>query len=437
MLDEFKRHNLFLEDLELFKNNDPHLSLLKGLKYVYTSNWWNQIDWAVFGIYILTGGRQIGKSTSTKLLIEHIIGKKIFSPKQVFYLPCDQIDDYHHLFRIIKLFLDDIQNDRFLIIIDEVTFVKEWDRAIKALADDGSFRNGVCILTGSDSVVLKDASLRFPGRRGNAEQTDFHIHPLSFLEYIKLVSPNILEKPQNYVNDIYDQFSKFQQCGGYLRAINDLHSLGEIRKATYLTFEQWIRGDFEKRNKNVDILKCILKALLETTGTQVTYSSLAHKMGQVVKETFIDYVGLLERMDIVFPLQVFDQNTMLGFPKKAKKIHFADPFIMDTVSRWLISERLVEEREWDSIKAESIVASDCRKKYPTYYIKAEGEIDIVIVQDKKFTPVEIKWTNQLRLQDAKQLTKYKNSILLTKTEFDVEMGGVKTISLPLFLLTQL
>ena len=54
---------------------------------------------------------------------------------------------------------------KFLLIIDEVTFVKDWDRVIKALADEGLFEHGLCILTGSDCLILKEAAQRFPGRR--------------------------------------------------------------------------------------------------------------------------------------------------------------------------------------------------------------------------------------------------------------------------------
>lgn len=433
MFDEFKRHNLFLESIESFKNNDPHLSLLKELKYVYHSKWWGKIDWSVGGIYILTGGRQIGKSTSTKLLIEDVLCKNEFLPENIFYLPCDQIDDYHHLSRIIRLFLEEIKNGQFLIIIDEVTFVKDWDRSIKALADDGSLRKGACVLTGSDSIVLKDAAQRFPGRRGGAETTDFHIYPLSFKEHVGLVEPKLLKDPRKNIVELFEHFDKFMMCGGYLKAINDLYSLGDIRKATYLTFEQWIRGDFEKRNKNPDILKAVLKTLAETALTQVTYSALSHKMGQVSKETFIEYVNLLERMNVIFTLSAFDQNTGLGFPKKAKKIHFSDPFILETVLRWLASERLFEAGDMGAVKAELIAASFCYRKNPTYYIKADGEIDIVTVQGKKFTPIEVKWTNQLRPNDAKQLKKYGNSILLTKTAHEGSMGAIRTVPLPLFL----
>ncbi len=434
MRDIFASHNLFLKNLDEFCAEDPHLATLKDLKFVHPLDWWRAIHWDIPGIYILTGGRQIGKSTSCKLLIKHLLEKKLFQPKHIFYLPCDQVDDYHHLFRIIELFVEGlIQGEKFVIIVDEVTFVKEWDRAIKALADEGIFRNAFCLLTGSDSVILKEAASRFPGRRGNADVIDFCLHPLNFSDFVKLTNPPLLEIPEKNVSGLFDSFEIYQNCGGYLRAINDIYLTGAVRKATYLTFEQWIRGDFERRNKSLTTLLNVLGILYETTGTQVTYSALTQKMGHVVKETFMDYANLLERMGIIFALQAFDQNTKLGFPKKAKKIHFADPFIMDTVGQWLISERYLKEKKTVSIKVEAIVASNYQRTAPTYYLKAEGEIDVVVVVPNDFVPLEVKWTNQLRPQDLKQLSKYNQSCILAKTMTTGRIDKISVVPLPLFL----
>ncbi len=97
MLEQYARHNLFRESPAKFVREDPQLSSLKELAYVHPMDWWKGIAWNEPGIYLLTGGRQIGKTTSTKLLIKHALDKKLFSPQRIFYLPCDQIDDYHHL----------------------------------------------------------------------------------------------------------------------------------------------------------------------------------------------------------------------------------------------------------------------------------------------------------------------------------------------------
>src|SRR3989304_7730775 len=152
MLDQYINHNRFQESLSTFVKMDPHLRALSKLRYQYTADWWQDLDIAMPGIYILTGGRQVGKSTSCKLLIKHCLQNKMIVSENVFYLPCDEIFDASHLARILRNFLDQALPNQFLLIIDEITFVKNWDRIIKALADEGYFTKGICLLTGSDTL---------------------------------------------------------------------------------------------------------------------------------------------------------------------------------------------------------------------------------------------------------------------------------------------
>jgi uncharacterized protein len=66
-------HNQFRINLSTFNDLDPHLRALSQLKYQYHFDWWRSLSLDTPGIYILTGGRQIGKSTSCKLLIQYCI----------------------------------------------------------------------------------------------------------------------------------------------------------------------------------------------------------------------------------------------------------------------------------------------------------------------------------------------------------------------------
>ncbi len=54
-------------------------------------------------------------------------------------------------------------------------------------------------------------------------------------------------------------FKNYLQPGGYLRAINDLTEYNEITTATYVTYKQWIRGDFLKQDKNEDTSLAVLQ----------------------------------------------------------------------------------------------------------------------------------------------------------------------------------
>jgi predicted AAA+ superfamily ATPase len=426
-------HNQFKLDLNQFNELDPHLRALSQLKYQYYFDWWRSLPLTTPGIYILTGGRQIGKSTSCKLLIKYCLENQYFSPNSIFYLPCDEIFDAKQLSEVLRTILVDMGASRFLLIIDEITYVKDWDRVIKALADEGYFQQGICLLTGSDTLILKEAAMRFPGRRGTAAQTDFHLYPLSFVEYVKLQTRKISD-----LNELIYFFNQYLLCGGYLRAINDLAQYGKVTNATFLTYEQWLRGDFLKQGKHEETLLALLRTLLEVGVSQISYSALTQKMGLVTKETCIDYCRLLERMDILFNLQAFDQNKKLGFPRKARKFHFFDPFIYRTCVNWLTREGYAHDLIPESTLVEAIVASHCYRNGKAFYFKGEGEIDVIWLKEKKITAIEIKWSTQLRPTDIKMLRHYReDGLILTKNHHSDLYENIKTLPVYQFLFEML
>lgn len=420
MFDEYQSHNRFKQSLRMFVSSDPHLNALSQLTYQYDFNWWSSIEFDVSGIYILTGGRQVGKSTSCKLLIKECLHKKRFAKENILYLPCDEIFDAQHLSRVIRAYLDSIGSDRFLLIIDEVTYVKDWDRVVKALADEGHFQKGICLLTGSDTIILKEAAMRFPGRRGIADVTDFHLHPLSFKEYVDLVG----NKKAKSLDKLEALFSDYLLCGGYLRAINDLATHGKILDATFATYEQWIRGDFNKRGKREESLLSILSALLIIGVSTTSYTHLTQKIGLITVDTCIDYCHLLERMDILLTLQAYDQNNKRGFPRKDRKFHFLDPFIYHVIYRWVKREGYLNKINLENTLVEATVASHCSRTKRTFYFKGQGEIDVITFHDNKITAIEVKWANQLRATDLKMLKQFNHSVILVKKQM---LGNIENI----------
>jgi predicted AAA+ superfamily ATPase len=381
----------------------------------------------------LTGGRQIGKSTSCKQLIQHCLETESTAASQIFYLPCDEIFDATELGTTIRSFLSEIANKKFLLIIDEITYVKNWERVIKAIADEGYFNSGLCILTGSDTLILKEAAMSFPGRRGKATISDFHLYPLTFPAYAKLKSAS-----STISNEQLQQlFQNYLLCGGYLRAINDLEESGAIAPATFVTYEQWIRGDILKQGKNEETLLAILLALFTIGVSQISYSSLTQKIGLISKETCIDYCRLLQRLDLLFDLQAFDQNKKQGFPRKARKFHFFDPFIYRTIFKWLQREGyLANEQIVESNLVEAVVASHCHRQTKTFYFKGDGEVDVIWLKNNVEQAIEVKWTNQLRPADLKMLKHFKNSVILTKSQPEGMIENIAAIPVWRFLFIQ-
>jgi uncharacterized protein len=143
--------------------HDPNLKTLSEQPLVFHPPLLKHLPRTVPGIYTITGGRQIGKTTVLKLWMADLLSNGI-PPSRIAYLSGELIDDHHSLVRLLTDMLKEGKSESIaFVLVDEVRYIREWDRGVKYLADAGLLRKAVLLLTGSDSAMLRDARSRFPG----------------------------------------------------------------------------------------------------------------------------------------------------------------------------------------------------------------------------------------------------------------------------------
>ncbi len=448
----FLPHNTHLENPAGFAEQDPQLRRLSRQTYQYRSKLLDDLPVATPGIYTLGGGRQIGKSTLLKQWMNELLKSNV-APETITFFSGELIDDHNSLLGLIQTQLGNTPTAAVnYLIIDEVTYIQQWDKAVKYAADAAMLERTVLMLTGSDLGLIRDARMRFPGRRGRAEVVDFHMYPLSFRECLNLKNPgiNITEitcRPGGVEPDtldtIYKEFDQYLLHGGYLTAINDLAEYGQVHKTTLNTYSDWIRGDVMKRGKQESYLREILTAIIKRYNSQVTWNALARELSIDHPKTVADYIELLENMDAVFVQSALLEDKLVAAPKKARKLMFCDPFIFHAIHAWVkpVGDPynaqimpLIQDPEMVSRLVEAAVITHHRRFFPTYYIKSRGEVDIAYVNNGQCYPVEIKWTNQLRPKDIKQVSQYPQGEIWTKTKSWGDINTIKTYPLPLKLL---
>lgn len=450
----FLPHNSHLDNPDRFHETDPHLKALKRLPLVYKSPILDQIPKEMPGIYSLSGGRQIGKTTLAKQWMMELLRQGV-TPESIGYVTGELIDDHHTLVRILNDLLAAGSEKAFTyLILDEVTYIKGWDKGIKYLADAGMLEETILVITGSDTGIIKETRMRLPGRRGCSDTVDFHLYPLSFLEYVKLHS----RIPQHDIDALivtgsayedglmdllFEEFESYLLHGGFLTAINDLALYGKILPATFSIYSDWIRGDVLKRDKREHYLLEILGAIVRRYSSQITWNSLSRDLSIDHPKTVADYVALLGAMDAVFIQAALLESKLTAAPKKARKVMFTDPFILHAVRAWINPcedpyenqvKKMSQDPVWIGKLAESCVATHYRRYFPTYYIKAKGEVDIAYVRGNAFWPVEVKWTKQMRPKEFSQITKYENGVILNRSRKEGVIRGVATVPLPLAML---
>jgi len=450
----FRPHNTHLEAPSAFKRRDPQLRLLAEQPLVHRFDLLDALPKGAPGVYSITGGRQVGKTTVLKQWMADLLEDGT-PPGRITYLTGELIDDHHVLVRQIEDILSDPEPGPRYLLLDEITYVTQWDRGIKYLADAGLLHDVVLVFTGSDTLVLREARTRFPGRRGSSPVVDFHLYPLSFLDAVRLrrvLSPSRLEAiiarpaarvPPEVTVRLLEAFDAYLAHGGYLTAINDMAREKRITPSTLATYSDWIRGDVLKRGKRERSLREVLLSVVRRQGSQVTWNALARELSIDHPATVADYVDLLIRMDVVTVQAAIREDSLRPAPKKARKLSFRDPFINHAVRAWLepcadpFEEQIrptVADSQMAAQLAEACLASHLARRYPTYYIKAAGEVDVAYVDRRRFWPVEVKWTRQLRPHDLKQVAKYPNGLICTRRDRPGEIAGVSTLPLPVFLL---
>ncbi len=419
-------------------------------------------------IYTLRGPRQIGKTTSIKLLIKNLLEQGVKSGN-IFYYTCNNIDNYKEFLDLLNVYLDFIEDsgtkDRVYLFIDEVTFVTEWERAIKHLADLGKLKNKSLILTGSNAYDLKYGTERLPGRRGQDNDLDKILYPMSFYDFVELKNLDLLSKFKNknwkqaktayqlHQKLLQKLFDQYLLSGGIISNINDIEEKNEIGLNKYIEYLNWTLGDLIKLGKKEILTRNILLEIIKTMTSSLGWDTIAKKVG-TSHVTVGEYVEILELIFVLKTVYQVDLNNGLLELKKNKKIYFTDPFIFWSFYGWIMSfgnyfeesKKMILNHDFKSQLIESVVFGHLLKHEKSYefgnkifFMKGTKEIDFLFRQEKKkFLAIEVKYQNQVKNRDFDAIKHhgFKNGILISKDTIDIE-SDFKILPVELFFLSDL
>ncbi len=428
---QFLPQNSHLKDPDNFKKVDPDLCQLQSRQFIYQSPLLNKFPLAESGIYTLCGAHQTGKTTLLKSWIEKLLAAGT-PPQAIAFFSGELIEDYHILQRLLQKQIANMPSDRnIVIILDEINAVRDWVKALKPLYASETLKHVTLMLSGSDLTIAKETQLP------NTQSKHFHLFPLSFRETM-LLKHGKIEDP----NLLFKEFNNYLIHGGYFNAINDVAIHGNVTDKTLINYAEWIVKQAVARGRHEHFMREILASIVRHYDQQVTWNLLAQELTIDHPKTIGDYFSLLESLDTVFVQSALLEETLSPAPKKARKIMFTDPFIFHAIQTWLAANKTtsqtlvkqaMEDPESCSKLAKTCAVTQFRRYYTSYYIKAEGEIDLAYIHDNRFWPIAIAWISQIRAKDLKQILKYPNGRLLTKTERSGIIEHIRTEPLPLAL----
>jgi uncharacterized protein len=325
------------------------------------------------GLWIMRGPRQVGKSSWMKTLLAQA------PPTQSFYLSCEGLDDHKEL----QALLDAITPTRSLILLDEVTFVTDWARAIKHTMDSGY--RGTLVVTGSHSVDLRRGGDQMPGRFfGGGE---LQLLPMSFAEY-----QQARVMAQWPIIDRVEELRRYFRCGGFPAAVIEAGPHGGDTPIAMDTYRRWLAGDATKLGKGEAYLRDALGQLAVTMTSTMSLQGLAKRTQFGSHHTALEYVDLLEDCFALRTLYAVDIHSHAYLMKRQKKFYFTDPLLYWLALEWSGFKAHVEP---ESVLAEMVAnealmrACSARKQRLGYFSSAQGEVDFV--SGAGFA-IEVKWS---------------------------------------------
>lgn len=339
---------------------------------------------AQFPAVLITGPRQVGKST----LLKELSG------------------DYRYVTFDDPVVLAQAQQEPSLfmlnhsgkLILDEVQYAPEIFSSLK-LAIDQQQQNGLFLLSGSQAFqLMQNVSETLAGRIAVLKLQGFSLREIQQSDFMSAFVPTLdflaqREKSTQAVENLWEIIHQ-----GYMPRLyqqpTDWHLYYSSYVATYI--ERDVRqltnisniGDFTR----------FMAAIAARSGELLNYSSVAQEVG-VSLDTVKRWTTILETSGVIYLLQPYSNNH-LKRAIKTPKIYMLDTGLMAWLTKWLTPETIQFGAKSGQF-FETFVVSEIIKSFynngveaPIYFYRDtnQKEIDLLIEYDRKLYPIEIKTT---------------------------------------------
>ncbi|MCR5782296.1 MAG: ATP-binding protein [Clostridia bacterium] len=368
-----------------------------------------------FKAVLVTGARQVGKSTMLKHLAEKT-NRTIVTMDN---------DAERELAKSDPVLFFQVHKPP--ILIDEIQKAPELLERIKIMCDESDER-GRFWLTGSQRKKLMERSreslagrlgiLKLYGLSQREKAGVLHPVPLDFSMRSLQARAELL--PENDIEPVFEHIWR----GGYADIINATNAQMQVWYQSYI--DNYLIADAvnDEGISDTSSFKKFLRACAALIGNLVNYKTLADTCGISVP-TARKWLGILVDMDVVYLLEPYSNNELQRLAK-TPKLYFCDTGLCAYLTRWLTKESLFEGAAgghffenyavMELVKNCAYVGSDALLSF--YRDANAKEIDVFVEENGKIHPLEIKLSAKPNKNEVK---KYG---VLDKTSVVRSDGGI-------------
>lgn len=362
-----------------------------------------------FPVIVITGARQIGKSTEVHKFVE----------KGFKYVSLDNIEERNLAQHDPKYF---IEKHGYPLIVDEVQYAPILLEVIEEIVNKNRLEQkndkGMFILTGSQTFkLMKNVTQSMAGRAAI-----LYMEPLSMREIQKESEtpflPNELYVKQTPKNPLSVQ-DLFQQIihGFYPELYDNPYLTSEMFYSRYVAtyLDRDINELLEIKNKNK--FHNFMQVLASLTAQQLNTSTISRAVGVSIP-TINEWLSVLEASGIIYFLQSYHDVSITKRVVKAPKVYFSDTGLAAYLAR-INDAATLEASAFAGAFMETYVMNELRKSYLNngknfngmyYRDNNQNEIDLVLLENAKLHLIEIKKGISFRLDSVKSFQQLEKSI---------------------------
>jgi predicted AAA+ superfamily ATPase len=365
-----------------------------------------------FPCTLVTGARQVGKSTILEKLFSDRYRSFVFDPVQDFWGVREDPD----------LFL---RNNPPPLILDEIQYVPELVPALKRVIDRDR-RPGMYLITGSQQwEVMRHLAESLAGRVAMVELPAF-----CFQEIDDIPSPTWLtrwmEAAENGLEAGLEVLEGFRSSGRSATAAIWRGGFPEVQTVDEDVVPGWMQGyvstyilrDIRNLLEIRDEMQftAFLGLCAALTAQECNFSQLGRDVG-LSSPTAKRWIGVLRGTFQWLEIPPFSSNHIRRLSGKPKG-NFSDTGLACYLMR-LSSPRAVQGHPAFGALFETMVVTECRKQLqeqalvPTlhHYRQHSGaEVDLVLERDGKLFPLEIKAATGVRPRDARSIEIFREKV---------------------------
>ena len=381
-----------------------------------------------FPVIMITGPRQVGKTTLLSMMVEKDKNEKIN------FISLDDLNARTLAIEDPELFL---RTYEMPLIIDEFQYAPNLLSYIKIIVDKKRLENlknnsvmcnGLFYLTGSQAFeTMENVTESLAGRIAVLDMNGLTNRELENIEDEVFV-PDLEILKNKKSTEVLSTIQVFDKIikGSY----PEIYKNKELDRNEY--FETYIRTYIERDIRQlinvqdeIKFLKFISNVAVRT-GQELNLSDICNGIG-ITSVTAEKWLSILKNTGIVYLLQPYSNNSVARIVKKPK-VYFMDTGLACYLAGYMDSKTL-EKSAYNGAIFETYVISEIiksyinngldAKKYLYYYRDNNGkEIDLLIIKNNVVYPIEIKKS----ANHGKEAI--KNFSVVKKFGLEVGNGGV-------------